>query len=442
MALTSYPLFAWKNWVAEAGAVLTASSQAGDLSPAEVATRSPQDFWRSARALDLGVSEWLGAAFAGPREIGLCVLRWDRESLVPVTGDTLRLRLYASEAVDPLLARPSSFDFPEWEKSSSTEIDANVTQAADGSSTADKLIATSAFNNFHYVEQDVELAENQLYTLVVEAKAAGWNWLQMRMQTRGAATHSAYFNLATGENGQDNGSSYGVVAHEPEDLGNGWYRCSITGSSLSGGIQPKVVFYATTADGTPSAPGDDVSGIYLCNADLTFGEEPGSTLVYDTGSVVADVDPIRGLWAHPLSIPITADSARVDLSFAGQFEAELGQWILSDAHQFSRNIAWSDVLTADDDGEIAFGPSGRTDGSRGKAYWLREFVLPRLGEADRRAWEEADYAARRLGQLVFVGDPADANRTTIVGCRPQGAGGLVRRNLPFGEKAQQIREDV
>lgn len=79
------------NLAALGSTVLSAEDSAGDLTPANLATRSPADLWRSSTG-SAPASRWCGATLAADAEVGVVALRWDRDSLLPGPADTIRLR--------------------------------------------------------------------------------------------------------------------------------------------------------------------------------------------------------------------------------------------------------------------------------------------------------------------------------------------------------------
>lgn len=442
MALSDYPLFGWINWLTRPGTIVTASSQAGDLSPAEVVTRSPQDFWRSARAAEPGVEEWIEVDFGEPRDVGLAVVRWDRDGGMPAPTDTIRLRLYGLGTDGGLLPEPIDFADAGWTKNK-VAVTADAIAAPDGTLTADKVAATDTGNSEpRWLRESVGILEaDTIYTASICAKAGEVGMMVFGWRTSAPDSAMRFFNLETGAIGSTfGGAPNDLIVHPPQSLGDGWWRFAVTASSADGGWPSRVDIMPADKDGDAFVTGDGSSGFYVWGAELVAGDAPSRFAVYDSGAVACDVDPIKGVWSHPLEAPVAAQAARVDFSFADEVEAEAGQLWLGPCHQFSRALAWEWQLGVEDTGDIGVGPGGRTDATSGKVAWLLSVTLPRLDAADRRAWEEADYALGKTGQLVFVADASDPNRSTIAGHRDPSP--TVRRNLPFAEKSVRIREDT
>ncbi|MEX2629480.1 MAG: hypothetical protein WD341_06030 [Tistlia sp.] len=430
--LPRHPLFAYRDWLQEPGVVVTAEDQAGDLSPAGITSHSPQDFWRSARAAEAGVTKAVDFDLTAPRPIRLVVARWDRESIVPAPSDLVSLRLGATagsvrEEAGNKLSAPSALDDPAWALFQAT-VSADATTAPDGSTTADKLVGGVPIPEGETIaQQSIDLVEGISYRLAFAAKAAEYDALGLGVS--GAAGASQFFDLTAGETLGGTGGVATITA-----LADDWWACALTFTATG----DEGAAYVVLKDGSGGAV-EQGDGLYLADASLEAQVDPP---LYETGALVCDVDPLRGLWVLLLEEEVTARYGRLILSFAAEREAELGGLIVADYHQMGRGVAWGDALTLGDNGEVRYGPSGRAEARPGKAFWTMDVMLPRLDEADRRAWEEADYHAKRTGQIVFVADPSDPNRSTIVGCRPEGAGPTVRRNLAFAERALRIRENV
>lgn len=135
----------------------------------------------------------------------------------------------------------------------------NAIAAPDGSLTADKIVET-VDNNQHFVYQNYAPSNGQVCTLSVYAKAAERTWISMQ----GGGTGGIWFNLSNGTIGTNLGGGFtGTI----ENAGNGWYRCSISGTWTS---QTNYILIRPS-DGGYSYTGDGTSGLYLWGAQLEFG---------------------------------------------------------------------------------------------------------------------------------------------------------------------------
>lgn len=154
-----------------------------------------------------------------------------------------------------------------WIKTRSS-ISSNVTTAPDGTLTADKLIEDTATGT-HYIYDQVSYVSGQIYTFSVYAKADTRSNLLIQMPSGafGGANKNAYFNLATGA---VTTVSSGATANI-ENVGNGWYRCSVTSTATVTTTLNSIIAYLVLTGTTSSYTGDGTSGLYIWGAQIAIG---------------------------------------------------------------------------------------------------------------------------------------------------------------------------
>ncbi len=180
----------------------------------------------------------------------------------PVTGQCKGL--FIEEARTNLLPYSEQFDNAVWVKSNAS-IAPNASTAPDGTTTADKLV-DSAVNTDHYANQIVTVVSGATYTLSVFVKSAERS--QCALLLYGTSNiFKVIFNTSTGTFI----SSAGTGSYTTENVGNGWFRLSIsaiaTGASMYG-------FVFTSVTGTTLYTGDGTSGLYIWGAQLELGSDP------------------------------------------------------------------------------------------------------------------------------------------------------------------------
>jgi hypothetical protein len=202
----------------------------------------------------------------------------------PTTGESLGLLV--EEARTNLLLRSEEFDNASWTKNTAT-ITANATTAPNGTATADKLVET-AVNNSHWVGVLSLGLTSNIYTVSVYAKAAERTELSIFIDTS-VTRRTQYFNLSTGALGATSGGITSLM----QNVGNGWYRCSI---ALNAAESLLNVVYTTSVSGSNSYLGDGTSGIFLWGAQIEAGAFPTSYIPTTTATVTraADVASITG----------------------------------------------------------------------------------------------------------------------------------------------------
>ena len=157
---------------------------------------------------------------------------------------------YIKKEYANLLEQSNTFD-TTWTTTNSTVTGGQ--SGYDGSSDA-WLLTKSAASGL--IKQNYNTSG--VYTYSVYAKAGSSNWVQLHSNGRFAQ----YFDLQNGVVGTFFGT---IITAEIEDVGNGWYRCSVTDNGSNGG---ELRIY-------PAEGQDDVSGtsgsIYIQDAQLEQG---------------------------------------------------------------------------------------------------------------------------------------------------------------------------
>jgi len=137
----------------------------------------------------------------------------------------------------------------------SATITDNVATSPEGLINAASFIETSASGRHRTSTNSFSVTSGNAYTLSMFAKIASGSRL-LCLNADYLFNARAYFNLASGSvEGTDSGSA------SIEDYGNGWYRCSITGTSS---ITGSSIAYFGLEDGTSDNGyvGDGTSGHY------------------------------------------------------------------------------------------------------------------------------------------------------------------------------------
>ena len=186
------------------------------------------------------------------------VARFDHN---PTTFESLGLLI--EESRTNLLLRSDDFT-ATWNTAATSSVGSNVSIAPDGTQTGDKLIE-AANTGQHYILQSATVSSATSYTATVYAKAGERQSIALRLI--GSATYGqAFFNLLTGTVTQSAGT--GAIT----SVGNGWYRCSITGTSdsTSTGVYINIGQTATSTS-ISSYTGDGYAGLFLWGAQLEAG---------------------------------------------------------------------------------------------------------------------------------------------------------------------------
>jgi hypothetical protein len=208
-----------------------------------------------------GASLYLDFLAGAPLDSRVTFTRGSNATLVDSTGKI-------TYAPANLFTFSEQFDNAAWTKLAMT-VTANTTVAPDGTSTADKLVATAVAGG-HATYRAVTLSSGVSHTLSFYVKAAEYTKVYIVDVQNGK--YNCTFDLAAGTAGTPGGSYTGKSA-SITNVGNGWYRCELsftpTATEVTG---PCVVGYpntgATLNNFGASYTGDGTSGIYVWGAQL------------------------------------------------------------------------------------------------------------------------------------------------------------------------------
>ena len=157
-----------------------------------------------------------------------------------------------------------------------TTIDSNVTVSPDGTASADLLKDTDASGS-HFMFKDLTLASGQAYTISVFAKRNGVD-RDLRLGDGGLGWSSGFTSNAVFDLTEGTVSGGGTI----ENIGNDWYRCSVTGTTNA--TTARLIVYSTL-NGVTSYQGDGESGIYLWGFQIEAGSV-ATSYIPTSGSTV------------------------------------------------------------------------------------------------------------------------------------------------------------
>jgi hypothetical protein len=205
----------------------------------------------------------------------------------PVTGESLGLLV--EEQRTNLLVQSEDF-LTSWSRTGLLAFGSgstvNAIAAPNGTITAD-LITEDTSSSTHRISQAGLTAVSGQNTVSVYAKQ-GPRSRNFMINANALTNARATFNLRTGavENVVNGAASI-------QDVGSGWYRCSVTGTSTGA---TSSIFLQVVDGTTETYTGDGTSGIYIWGAQLEAGAFPTSYIPTTTATVTrsADVASITG----------------------------------------------------------------------------------------------------------------------------------------------------
>ena len=153
---------------------------------------------------------------------------------------------------------------------SGTTVTANNTAAPDGTTTAEK-VAISTEGDYRNISQRPTGLASTAYTLSVYLKKSNWDYVSVNLQSR--TSSNGYINtfgqkIINLSNGTTIGNDIGTAT--TTDVGNGWYRVTVSGTSASNAEMIYIDFQFTNSSGqaAPSTSVANGSAIFLWGAQL------------------------------------------------------------------------------------------------------------------------------------------------------------------------------
>ena len=163
-----------------------------------------------------------------------------------------------------------------WSTVNGATVNATAVSAPDGTSTGGKIMRAAAATSYR-IQQTATITSGTTYTLSVYAQAGELNWLFL--VDSNTSNVYAYFNLSSGTVGSTGGG--GSMTTNISNVGNGWYRCSIT--YVAGSTTAGIWLSLASANGTTNlAGGNTTDGLYVWGAQLEAN--PTATSYYPTTS--------------------------------------------------------------------------------------------------------------------------------------------------------------
>ena len=260
-----------------------------------------------------------------------------------------------------LLTKTEQFDDAAWNKAS-VAVTANQAIAPDGTTTADKLVA-SAVNSAHYLYQYLA-GSNPSLTYAIYAKKAEYNYVYLKTQPDGSTlNYGIVVDLTTGSvtKTRNNATGY-TVSSSVSDAGNGWRRVVINVAPVTYmyfsvvGISTSTITYSSYSDAIYT--GDGTSGIYIWGADLRPANLGSNVPVYQRVNTSTDYDTV----GFPLYLAFNGISSSmatggIDFSATDKMSVFAGVRKLSDATN-ARIIAELSATTESNNGSFSLqGPN-------------------------------------------------------------------------------------
>jgi hypothetical protein len=170
-----------------------------------------------------------------------------------------------------LFTNSEDFTNAAWFKSGAT-ITANATIAPDGTLTADKLVETATTSGHGFEQTSTTSQQQQFCTTSLYVKAAERSMVRITVyaETTPFSTYFVIFDLTNSSKIEFANNSAILSSSSIRDVGNGWYRISVTGRTGQSGNN-KVFIVAENTFNASAYLGVAGFGLFVWGAQLTTG---------------------------------------------------------------------------------------------------------------------------------------------------------------------------
>ena len=204
----------------------------------------------------------------------------------PTTRESLGLLV--EEQRTNLLLRSEEFNIGTWSKLNTT-ITADAVTSPTGTLTADKLVE-NATTDGKLTAQSATLVASATYSASIYIKAAERPALLFHVRESSYNIRfGGFFNTSTGVFTAESAGGGVLTGSSFTNIGNGWYRCTITGT-LGAVTSAVVTGYLANNVNNIGYLGDGTSGIYLWGAQLEAGAFPTSYIPTTSATVTRAAD--------------------------------------------------------------------------------------------------------------------------------------------------------
>lgn len=249
------------------------------------------------------------------------------------TASTDYAALLYETASTNLLTYSEQFNSAAWSKLN-TSIIANSVSAPDGNITADTLTAgATSLQKYIYGSYTPTAAA---YTMSVFAKTGTVNWLGLCLDGNSAVVQGAFFDLSAGVVGTVKSGTTATM----KNLGNGWYRCSITRTMPAIASSPLIEVHTADNQATTWIANGDES-IYIWGAQIELGTTATSYIPTTSSTVTRAADVVGNSSGTFVSSNITENDYPAYSASTVYATGTYVKYISGDTHKIYQSLSGS-----------------------------------------------------------------------------------------------------
>lgn len=311
-----------------------------------------------------------------------------------------------------LVTYSEQFDNGAWVKDN-VSISANSVTSPSGIQNADSILET-ATTSTHTTYNRASMTSGQTYTQSCYFKANGRNRVIMQIFDNATQYANAIFDLSSGVVV----ASFGTATIQ--NMTNGWYRCTITGTSPATGLGYCVIGLCENTYSTPSVfptyLGDITKGVYAWGFQVEQGSYATSYIPTVASSVTRNADVISKTGISSL-IGQTEGTFFVDFYAPSGYDSDNLLFILSDNTEFNL------MFINRNNGRATF---AIVTGGVVQLSYMQSSVLSTGRHKVAFAYKQNDFAIYLDGALIHT----DTNGNVPI-CNKLNLGSYVNNALPY-----------
>jgi hypothetical protein len=198
-----------------------------------------------------------------------------------------------------LLTGSADFTATYWATATNVVVTADNTTSPDGTSNADRLADNTTTNVAHSISRNYTFTAGA-HTLSVYVKRNDHRWFRL-LCFDGTTNFYANFDLLNGVVGNKHASATSTITA----AGNGWFRCTLTATTVAAAGSAQIVMLASNATDVPSTYTGTGTTLWLFGAQLEAASTASSYIPTTTTALLRGADALTQSGLIFSNVPIS-----------------------------------------------------------------------------------------------------------------------------------------